>query len=296
MAGIIIPVGSALRDTIEQHAACDRMIFFAGLPGVGKSLMLQQTVLIAATLGRKVSLLQWDVARLAFEQPDLIERYPEVGGVTHAGIRLAAGRWVRGAIRQWAETRTSRRNLLVGEIPLVGNRFVEVARPESDPAEALLAASSATFFIPAPTLQLRREVEAARRREMSDPLHSREAANASPTVLEALMLEIRQLAPKLNIPCGKGEGYDPRLYLAVYGWLLQHRHFVPLWITDFLAVEDSPHKLPDGIEDIVPSSTAVRMHGNALAMVSDDELQARAESWWHLPDVGPAVEADHVAQ
>ena len=296
MAGIIIPVGSALRDTIEQHAACDRMIFFAGLPGVGKSLMLQQTVLIAATLGRKVSLLQWDVARIAFEQPDLLERYPEVAGVTHAGIRLAAGSWVRGAIRQWAETRSNEKNLLVGEIPLVGNRFVEVARPESDPAEALLAAPSATFFVPAPTLELRREMEAARRREMSDPMHSREAANASPSVLEALMLEIRQLAPKLNISCGKGEGYDPDLYLAVYGWLLRHRHFVPLWIRDFLAVEDSPHKLPDGIEDIVPSSGAVRRHGNALAAVSDDELQARAESWWHLPDVGPADETDNVAR
>ena len=296
MAGIIIPVGSALRDTIEHHAASDRMIFFAGLPGVGKSLMLQQTVLIAATLGRKVSLLQWDVARIAFEQPDLLERYPEVDGVTHAGIRLAAGSWVRGAIRQWAEKRSNEKNLLVGEIPLVGNRFVEVARPESDQAEALLAAFSATFFVPAPTLELRREVEAARRREMSDPMHSREAANASPSVLEALMLEIRQLAPKLNIPCGKGEGYDPELYLAVYGWLLRHRHFVPLWIRDFLAVEDSPHKLPEGIEDIVPSSTAVRMYGNALATVSDDELKARTESWWHLPDVGPAAEADHVAR
>ncbi len=296
MAGIIIPFGSALRDTIERHAARDRMIFFAGLPGVGKSLLLQQTVLIAATLGRKVSLLQWDVARIAFERPDLLERYPEVAGVTHAGIRLAAGNWVRGAIRQWAEKRSNRKNLLVGEIPLVGNRFVEVARPESDPAEALLAASSATFFVPAPTLELRRELEAARRREMSNPIHSREAANASPSVLEALMLEIRQLAPKLNIPPGKGEGYDPELYLAVYGWLLRHRHFVPLWIRDFLAVEDSPHKLPDGIEDIVPSSVAVRRHGNALSAVSDDELKARAESWWHLPDAGPSGETSDVAR
>lgn len=296
MAGIVIPVDSALRNTLEQHAASDRMIFFAGLPGVGKSLMLQQTVLIAAMLGRKVSLLQWDVARIAFEQPDLLKRYPEVAGVTHAGIRLAAGSWVRGAIRRWAETKSSERNLLVGEVPLVGNRFVEVARPEPDPAEALLTASSATFFVPVPTLEVRREVEAARQREMAAPGHAREVANASPGVLEALMREIRQLAARLGIPCGEGNGYDPELYLAVYGRLLQHRHFVPLRIGDFLAVEGSPHILPDGIEDIVPSLGDVRLHADALAPLSDDTLQAKAEAWWRLPEDGTVAELDDAAR
>ena len=48
------------------------LVFFAGLPGVGKSLLLQQMTLMALAAGRRVTLLQWDVARQPFETP----RYP----------------------------------------------------------------------------------------------------------------------------------------------------------------------------------------------------------------------------
>ena len=40
-----------------------RMVFFAGLPGTGKSLLVHQLVHLASGAGRQVHLIQWDVAR-----------------------------------------------------------------------------------------------------------------------------------------------------------------------------------------------------------------------------------------
>ncbi|PWU23936.1 MAG: hypothetical protein C5B48_07755, partial [Candidatus Rokuibacteriota bacterium] len=44
-----------------------RLVFFAGLPGTGKSLLVQQLAHVAGAAGRRIHLLQWDVARPVFE-------------------------------------------------------------------------------------------------------------------------------------------------------------------------------------------------------------------------------------
>src|SRR5262249_56897857 len=80
-----------------------RMVFFAGLPGTGKSLLVHQLVHLAAAAGRRVHLLQWDVARPRFEATAAGRRYPLVDGVTHPVIRRAAGRWARQALVAWGE-------------------------------------------------------------------------------------------------------------------------------------------------------------------------------------------------
>ena len=71
--------------------ACRRVIFFAGLPGTGKSLLVHQLVHLASGAGRQVHLLQWDVARPVFEASPAGRRYPLADGVTHPVIRRAAG-------------------------------------------------------------------------------------------------------------------------------------------------------------------------------------------------------------
>src|SRR6266481_5104522 len=80
-----------------------RLVFFAGLPGTGKSLLVHQLVHLATGVGRRVHLLQWDVARPVFEASPAGRRYPLADGVTHAVIRKAAGLWVRHAIARWSE-------------------------------------------------------------------------------------------------------------------------------------------------------------------------------------------------
>src|SRR3954471_19004712 len=100
----VLPQDSELYRRLYAAAVERRCVFFAGLPGVGKSLLLQQLSLIAHEAGRKVSLLQWDVARGSFETPEILARFPEVDGVTHAVIRKAAGLWARGAVATWDRT------------------------------------------------------------------------------------------------------------------------------------------------------------------------------------------------
>ena len=128
------------------------MVFVAGLPGTGKSLLVHQLVHVASGAGRRIHLLQWDVARPVFEASPAGQRYPLVDGVTHAVIRRAAGLWVRDALADWSERYPDPRHLLVGETPFVGNRFVELARPSGDRAEALLTSPSCRFVIATPSL------------------------------------------------------------------------------------------------------------------------------------------------
>jgi hypothetical protein len=178
-AEVILPPDSALFDALHQAAQARRCIFFAGLPGVGKSLLVQQQALLAHAAGRVVHLLQWDVARGAFETPALLARYPEVHGVTHPAIRRGVGLWVREAVQRWDATHPAPEHLLVGETPLVGNRLVELAQVHPDAVEPLLADHERTvFFIPVPTRNVRHAIERSRGREMASPRHAREAATA----------------------------------------------------------------------------------------------------------------------
>ena len=106
MSPYVIPPDSALHATFAATLASADRVFFAGLPGVGKSLLLQQMALMAADEGRRVTLLQWDVARQPFESP----RYPLVDGATHPLVIRAAGVWLRGALVQWAASARCKRS------------------------------------------------------------------------------------------------------------------------------------------------------------------------------------------
>ena len=113
-------------------------VFFAGLPGVGKSLLLQQLTLMALAAGRAAHLVQWDTARQPFESP----RYPLDQGATHPMVIKAAGTWLRRALLDWDYAHSQANAILIGELPLIGGRFMEIVRPADDEAEPLLADSA----------------------------------------------------------------------------------------------------------------------------------------------------------
>src|SRR5215467_10104265 len=141
---IVLDADRRLAERIRALAG-QRMVFFAGLPGTGKSLLAHQLVHLASTAGRRVHLLQWDVARPVFEAIPAGQRYPLVDGVTHPVIRRAVGLWAREALIEWNSRYHEVEHLLVGETPFVGNRFVELARPMDDRAEALLTEPACRF-------------------------------------------------------------------------------------------------------------------------------------------------------
>ena len=67
MSEIIIPEHSTIYSICQKLVKDAKVIILTGLPGVGKSLYVQQLALMAQQSGRQVHLLQWDVARDAFE-------------------------------------------------------------------------------------------------------------------------------------------------------------------------------------------------------------------------------------
>jgi len=112
---IVAPADPELHGCLERLARSSRMVFVAGLPGTGKSLIVHQLAHLAAGAGRIVHLLQWDVARPVFEASEAGRRYPIVDGVTHAMIRRAVGLWSRRAIAEWQRRCEGVEHLLIGE-------------------------------------------------------------------------------------------------------------------------------------------------------------------------------------
>lgn len=221
MSPLVIPSESALHAAFSETLASADIVFFAGLPGVGKSLLLQQMALMAAAAGRPVTLLQWDVARQPFETP----RYPLRDGATHPLVIQAVGAWLRRALAQWAAARGAK-DLLLGEAPLIGGRFMEICRPADDAAEALLRDLRTRFLLPVPSVELRAHIESQRQRSIAAPSHENEAHDAPPDLLRALWRDLHQVAIALGLAAtAPGDApYSPGIYAAVYRQLLRRRN------------------------------------------------------------------------
>ena len=120
--------------------------------------------------------------------------------MTHAVIRKAAGLWARGAVGAWQQRHPDPSDLLIGEVPLIGNRLIELVQRRDDEVEGLLAGEGTVFLIPVPSREVRQVIEAARVREMASPLHERERANAVPSLVQALWEEVAAVARELGVP------------------------------------------------------------------------------------------------
>src|SRR5215475_3069929 len=110
---LVAAADAGLYAHLRQLASGERCVFFAGLPGTGKSLLSHQLAHLAHALGRTVHMLQWDVARPVFEASAAGQRYPVVHGVTHGVIRRAAGLWARQALGQWHQRYSEPQHLLI---------------------------------------------------------------------------------------------------------------------------------------------------------------------------------------
>jgi hypothetical protein len=259
-------------------------VFFAGLPGTGKSLLAHQLAHLALDAGRRVHLLQWDVARPAFEASAAGRRYPLADGVTHPVVRKAAGLWVRQAVADWNERHPGAQPMLVGETPFVGGRFIELARRLDDRAETLLASASCRFVIAVPSREVRGFLEAERERRSANPLHPREGQDAPPQVLRDLWRQLADLARRLGLG-GVGDDYDPAVYRRVYEAVLRHRNVdvVPLDVilpTGSLSVYDFEVGLPD----LVPTETEIDEFIGRVERGHPDPtaLGREIERWWEV--------------
>jgi hypothetical protein len=254
---------------------------FCGIPGVGKSLLLREQLRLARAAGRNVTRLQWDVCRQSFELPGILARYPEINGSTHVVIRRAVGLWARPAIAAWAAEHSNPRDLLLIEAPLVGRRLAELAESADDPAEALLAADTTRFFVPTPTRAVRAAIERARRTEMSSHRHARDAANASPELVDELWRVVATTAVALRLGKDDDHGeYSPELYFAVYRRVLRHRRVEELPIAEIVSDAGSPHDAGIDTDEVVPSALQAQSLVERAAAEGDSLLAARADRWY----------------
>ena len=268
-----------------------RMVFFAGLPGTGKSLLVHQLAHLARASGRSVHLLQWDAARPVFEASAAGHRYPLADGVTHPVIRKAAGRWVRRAVTEWSERHPGSEHLLAGETPFVGHRFIELARLLDDPAETLLADRSCRFVIPVPSAEVRRFLEAERERRTADPLHPREREDAPPSVLHGLWRDLTSVARQMRIavPVGAGRddvlAYAPAVYRQVYERLLRHRNVEVVNLDVILPTRQlSVYDFAEPPIPLIPSEAEINECIEAVERDKADvaALEHEIAHWWQV--------------
>jgi hypothetical protein len=277
----LLSEGSAAWRLLAAAARTARIVVFCGIPGVGKSFLLREQLRLALAAGRRVSLLQWDVSRQAFETPAILGRYPELQGSTHAMIRRAVGIWLRDAIVQWSDTHSDPAHLLLIEAPLAGGRMSELAYRMEDRAESLLSGRDAHFYVPTPTREVRLAIEAARRAEMLSHRHARDAANAVPALVDELWQMVAQTAERLNIPIAEPLSiYSPEAYFAVYRTVLRHRPVTEVPVEEIVSGAGSPHALDKSAEELVPAAVDVAALIARAESEGDESVAARAARWY----------------
>jgi hypothetical protein len=263
-------------NTLTQAVRSTRILAVAGLPGVGKSLLVREAATLADGAGRRVHFLRWDSARLAFNADPYPNLYPEIADVTHPVIRRAAGVWARAAIGRWWD-RTTAKDVLLAEVPLFGNRFLELATSEADEIEALLCSPLCRFLVVVPSMEVRQLVSRARERDYSAPKSADERNSAAPDLVEAQWAELVDAAGRLGMATADPTRYDPEVYWRVYQRILRHRHCERLSVDCLVAPSGRP--LADRPHDVVP--TAAEVH-QVLALVERMPAEAvveQVEGW-----------------
>jgi len=288
VAELMLSADLSLLETLTGLAGDARLVFFTGLPGTGKSLLVHQLAHLAHARGRRIHLLQWDVARPVFEASEPGRQYPQQAGVTHGMIRLAVGRWARAAVARWHAQHPGFTDILIGETPFVGHRLVELARRDRDPAESILGAEWTRFVIPVPTRDVRAHLEAERARRTAQPLHPREAEDAPPDVLQNLWRQLVVVARTIGLVSEEGRHgaampYDPLVYQRVYEHLLTHRHAQAVVLgTRFPTADFTPYAFAIPTVDVVPTpAEATRaIHEVQTRYPNTGDLQAAIEGWY----------------
>ena len=280
---LALTANSPIATRLTELARTQRMVFLAGLPGVGKSFLIRELANIAHGLGRKVYLLQWDLARQGFVTSAVLAKYPDVKCVTHAVIRKAMGVWSRSAVAAWNEANPATADMLIGETPLIGNRFIELAVPKADDAEPLLVAQNTTFLVPVPSRTVRQAIESARKASTADPRHEREAGDARPNVMHALWNDLVRTASVMGIGSQSDGKYNPYTYRDIYSAVLKHRRCEVLPIEDVLPSNSrSVYDIDTPYTDVMPTEAETQRFFQQVELEYPDlsALEEEVARWY----------------
>lgn len=280
---MVIPTNSPVFQALQKAATSAKAVVFSGLPGVGKSLYINQFQLIAAHLGRNITIIQWDIARKSFEAEAIATIFPMGDGVVHNGVKLSAGKWLLDTIKTWLATHSDDNNLLLIEAPLVGHRFIELAKiQEEKMVEDFFKSEAFQMIVPIPSKKVRAKIEADRRAQISDDATT--WTGAKPSVMLMIWKMICGIANEFgrDIPMDGQPPYDPEIYEFVFSKILQRRHFTPLHIDEIYSISiENEADLHNTGSLAADEETANQYANRVVEQYPDlDEIDKVVEGWY----------------
>jgi len=279
----VIPTSSPAYKVLEEVATTAKGVVFSGLPGVGKSLYIKEFLQIATTTGRQVTVIQWDIARKAFETPAIAKHFPMGDGVVHNGLKLSAGKWLLATIKNWLAKHTEQKDLLLIEAPLVGHRFVELAKIQDDPIlENFFQSEAFQMIAPIPSKKVREKIEADRAAQISED--AKVWSGAKPSVMLMLWKMICGIANEFgrNLPMDGQPPYDPEIYEFVFSKILKNRHFIPLHIDEVFKVNIKDEKELHNTGSLAAEADMANQITQSILMEypSEEEINKLVASWY----------------
>jgi len=277
-----IPQSSPVFQTLEALVDECRIVVFSGLPGVGKSLYVNAFQELAAQKEKTLTTIQWDVARKAFETEDIMADFPMGDGTVHNGLKLMAGKWLMDEVQLWVETHAADDQILLIEAPLVGHRFIELVKLQTDQIlEHFLEHDGVQIVMPIPSKAVRTKIEAARMQQVKED--AKEWMGAKPSV----MLMLWKMTCGIANEFGKDinmEGqpeYDPEIYEFVFSEILKHRNFVPLLIDEVFQIPVINESEFHNDNSLKADAEAAKYYANMVKDVySDDQIDEMVNRWY----------------
>ena len=210
--------------------------------------------------------------------PSSRPRYPLIDGATHPLVIKAVGAWSRGAIVQWQRAAGVDGDMLIGEVPLIGGRFMEIVRPADDAAEAVLCGERTQFVLPVPSREVRAAIEAKREQTIAAPRHENEAQDAAPDLLRALWGDLNAVAFRLGlVDSAENAPYSPAIYTSVYGHLLSYRRLLTVNIRRLLPNAASVY---EGLDEL-PNLRATPEEATEILARLEAKTATDADQAWY---------------
>jgi len=279
----MIPQESEVYLQLKGLVSSSSILVISGLPGVGKSLYVNQVIEIARLKQKNIAVIQWDVARKAFESKECAELFPMGDGVVHNGVKLCAGFWLTEVVADWIRNHDVENDFLVIEAPLVGHRFIEIMQVQEDSdIESFLASEKMKVLVPIPSREVRMKIEEARMVQVDEGAQS--WMGAKPSVMLLIWKELCELANDLgkNIDVSGQPPYDPEVYKFVFQRVLQNRHFVPIIIDEIFEINVQDEKELHDTGSLMPNLTTANSIGEQIKVLYPDlsQIDLLVNNWY----------------
>jgi len=278
----IIPPTSLIRAQLEALTDA-KIVIFSGLPGVGKSLYINSFQAIAQEKGKDIDIIQWDVARKAFETEYISSHYPMGAGTVHNGLKLIAGAWLMDTVKQWIDFHKKSDNILLIEAPLVGHRFIELAQKQMDEdLETILSSDLCQFIVPIPSKDVRAAIEAERTRQVSED--AKVWSGAKPSVMLMLWKRTCEIANSFGkqIDLSDQPPYDPEIYNFVFSRILKHRRIVPFRINEIYKIPITNEDALHGLKSMQAEPVVADNYGKEIIeKFNEYQINEIVDSWYH---------------